>query len=154
MVLPVELGRDRVELLLPEAVLEHVPAGQDHEADQVREGRADAEQEERQPLAAEHPRRLYLSLEEVGGAQEPGDEGVGWTLEDLVRATELPEPPRVHDRDPAAHDQGFLLVASDVDEGDAEVRLHVLELELHGAPELGVQRPQPGARRGAGAGVR
>src|SRR5205085_6954086 len=53
---------------------------------------------------------------------------------------DLLDSPAVHDCDAIGHRQGFLLIVSHEYEGDAEARLQMLELNLHRAAKLGVQR--------------
>ena len=48
----------------------------------------------------------------------------------------------VHDRDPIAHRERFLLVVRHEDERDAEIPLEVLELHLDLLAELLIERPE------------
>jgi len=48
----------------------------------------------------------------------------------------------MHDADAVAHGEGLLLVMRDVEEGDVELALEALELELHLLSELQVQSPE------------
>ena len=63
-------------------------------------------------------------------------------LIDLPRCADLLKLAVVHDDDPIAHGQGFFLIMGHVDEGDAEVFLKRLELQLHLLAQLQIQRPQ------------
>ena len=62
---------------------------------------------------------------------KPATNGAGRALVDLGRAADLLEAAVVEDGDPVAHGQRLLLVMGDEDEGDADVALELLELDLH-----------------------
>ena len=79
---------------------------------------------------------------EVGDAEEARDECRPRLLVELRRAAELLDPARVHDRDPVRHRHRLLLVVRDVDEGNADVVLDRLQLELHLLAELQVEGSQ------------
>lgn len=81
----------------------------------------------------------HLGLDEVGGAEEVGDEGGPRVLVQLGGGSELLDPAAVHHRDRVGHGHGLLLVVGDVDEGDADLRLDALELQLHLASQLEVE---------------
>jgi hypothetical protein len=76
-------------------------------------------------LAAGNGRR-----HQVGDADEAGDEGRRRPVVDLLRGGDLFDPAAVHHRDPVAHRQCLLLVVGDIDEGDADVALNPLQLDL------------------------
>ncbi len=82
-----------------------------------------------------HPQR-------VGGADEVGHERGRGALVERARIGELLDPTAVHDRDPVRHRQRLLLVVGDVDEGRAGGLLDPLQLELHLAPQLQVERAE------------
>ena len=60
-------------------------------------------------------------------------------LVQLGRRPELLDVPTVHDRDPVRHRHRLLLVVRDVDEGDANVVLDRLQLQLHLLAQLEVE---------------
>jgi hypothetical protein len=57
-----------------------------------------------------------------------------------MRCADLHNPPFAHDCDAIAHRQRLFLIMRDKDEGDADRALQVLQLDLHLAPELLVER--------------
>ena len=61
---------------------------------------------------------------------------------DFFRCAELLKAPAAHDRDAVGHVDGLFLIVGDVDEGDAQLLLQALELKLHLAAELQIQRAQ------------
>ena len=63
-------------------------------------------------------------------------------LIDLPRCADLFKLAVVHDDNPVAHRQRFFLIVGHVDEGDAEVFLKRLELQLHLLAQLQIQRAQ------------
>ena len=73
---------------------------------------------------------------------KPATNSVCRMLVDLGRRAELLDPPVVEHRQPVAHGQRLVLVVRDVDEGDADLALDPLELDLHLLAELEVERPQ------------
>ncbi len=73
---------------------------------------------------------------------KPGDELAARVLVDLLWRPALGDAPIVHDRDPVRHRQRLLLVVGDVDEGDPDLALDLLELDLHLAPQLQVERAE------------
>ena len=80
--------------------------------------------------------------EQVGRADEAGDEGSRRALVDLGRRADLLDPPVVEDGDPVAHRERLLLVVRDVQEGDPDRLLDVLELDLHLLAQLQVERAE------------
>ena len=92
------------------------------------------------PPAASTPPRDDAPLDEIHHADEVRDEAVGRALVDFVRRVALEEPPVLQHRHAVGHDQRLLLVVRDHHEGDADLVLQALQLELHGAAELLVER--------------
>ncbi len=78
-------------------------------------------------------------VHQVGDAEEVGDERVGGLLVQILRRCGLFDPAPVDHRDPVAHRERFFLVVGHVDEGDADLRLQLLQLDLELAPQLGVE---------------
>ena len=72
----------------------------------------------------------------------PATKVVAGPLVDLDRDRDLLDDAAVHDRDPVGHRQRLLLVVGDVDEGDADLLLDPLQLELQALAELQVERPE------------
>src|SRR3954468_11894660 len=79
------------------------------------------------------------SVQQVGRADEASDEGGRGSLVDVRRGTDLLDPPGLEDGDPVRHGERLLLVVRDEDEGDADLALQLLELDLHLLAELEVQ---------------
>ena len=69
-----------------------------------------------------------------------------------VGAADLLDPALAHHRDPVAHRERLFLVVGDVDEGDPDLALDALELQLHGLAQLQVEGAQ-GLVEEQGAGV-
>src|SRR6185437_12682669 len=82
------------------------------------------------------------ALEHVGDADEPRHEISSRLLIYLDRGSELLDLAAVEDGEAVAHRQRLLLVVGDVDEGDPDLALDPLELELHLLAKLGVERAQ------------
>ena len=82
----------------------------------------------------------HLGFDEIGLADEVGDEAVGRSLVDFRRRSNLENVALRHDRDAVRHGEGFFLVVSHEDEGDAGLVLHALQLELHVLAELIIER--------------
>ena len=76
---------------------------------------------------------------EVGLADEPGDEHRGRAVVDLGGRADLLDAAGVHDRDPVAHRERLFLVVGHVDEGDPDLALDALQLELHDLAQLEVE---------------
>src|SRR5262244_897694 len=97
---------------------------------------------------------------QIGVADEAGHEDSSGRLVDVGRGTHLLEPAAAHHRDAIRHGQRLALIVGDVDGGDPDFALELLELELHAVAELLVERAQRlveeehgGARdKGAGQG--
>ena len=81
-------------------------------------------------------------VEQVRDAEEAGDERGPRLLVELARRAELLDPAAVHDHDPVGHGHGLFLVVRDVDEGDADLVLDALQLELHLLAQLEVERAE------------
>ena len=83
-----------------------------------------------------------VALEQVGDADETGDELAGGALVDLDRRPELLDAAVVDHHQAVAHRQRLLLVVGDEDERDADLALDPLELELHLLAQLEVERAE------------
>ena len=70
---------------------------------------------------------------------KPATKVVVGPLVDLLGAGDLLDPAAVHDRDPVGHRQRLLLVVGDVDEGDPDLALDPLQLELQALAQLQVE---------------
>src|SRR3954469_9563617 len=81
-----------------------------------------------------------VALEDVGHADEARDKRGGRALVDLGRCGDLLDAAAVEDREAVAHRQRLFLVVSHVDEGDPDLLLDALELDLHLLAELEVER--------------
>ncbi len=74
--------------------------------------------------------------------EEARDESGARQLVELLRRPELLDAPVVHDRHRVGHRHGLLLVVRHVQEGQADLGLDRLELELHLAAQLEVERAE------------
>ena len=80
--------------------------------------------------------------DQVGLAEEVGDERGHRVLVEVGRGAHLLDPAVVHDRDGVGHGHGLFLVVRHVDERDADLGLDALELELHLPAQLEVERAE------------
>ena len=93
--------------------------------------------------SAMSPRSAFTSRRvDVRYADEVGHEGRLRVLVDLGGRAHLLDDALAHDGDAVAHGERLFLVVGHVDEGDADVALQLLELELHGFAQLGVERAE------------
>ena len=83
--------------------------------------------------------QISVAGDEVRLSDEVGDEAVDGPLVHNVRGSHLLYGTEVEDHDPVGHGEGFALVMGNVDDGDAEPVVEVLQLDLHLLPELEVQ---------------
>ena len=83
-----------------------------------------------------------LRVEQVADAQEAGDERRVRPLVELGRRADLLDPALVHHGDPVGHRHRLFLVVRDVDEGDVDLGLDALQLQLHLLAQLQVERAQ------------
>src|SRR3954466_13981343 len=72
--------------------------------------------------------RFDWKLEQIGDADEAGDEVRARLVVDVVRGTDLDHPSRVHHRYAVAHRERLVLVMGDIYEGNAHLGLDPLEL--------------------------
>ena len=79
---------------------------------------------------------------DIGAADEARHERRGRPQIQLARRRQLLDAPLVEHRDAIGHRQGLTLVVGHVDEGDAELLLQALELDLHFLAQLEVERAQ------------
>ena len=93
-------------------------------------------------LLRPHGDRVAVPLDQVGDADEPGHERGPRPLVHLGGPADLLDPAAAEHRDAVAHRQRLFLVVRDVDERDAHLALHPLQLELHLLAELEVQRAE------------
>src|SRR5208282_4457728 len=82
------------------------------------------------------------TLEEVRFAHEGGDEAIGRAVVELGGSAKLLDAALVQHGDAVGHHQRLALVVRDVDEGDAELLVKALYLELHILAQLLVERTQ------------
>ncbi len=88
------------------------------------------------------PAAVHRRRHQVGDADEAGDEGGCGPLVDVLGDADLLDPAAVHHRDPVAHRQRLLLIVGDVDEGDPDLALDPLQLDLQPLAELQVERSE------------
>ena len=82
---------------------------------------------------------LHGAFEEIGSADEVGDEPRRRRLVDLARRPHLLDPSVLHDGDDVRDRERLFLVVRDVHGRDAERLLEPLELEAHLRAQLGVE---------------
>ena len=85
---------------------------------------------------------LHGAGEQVAHAEEPGHEWGHWPLVQALRVAELFVAAAVHDGDPIGHRHRLFLVVGHVDEGDPDLLLDPLELDLHLLAQLQIERPE------------
>ena len=73
---------------------------------------------------------------------KPATKVVVGPVVDLLGIADLLDPAAVHDRDPVGHRQRLLLVVGDVDEGDPDLALDPLQLDLQALAQLQVERAE------------
>ena len=83
-----------------------------------------------------------VAVEHVGGADEVGDEPVGRVLVDVAGPADLFDAAVVEHGEPVAQRERLVLVVGDDDEGDADLALNGLELDLHLLAQLEVERAE------------
>ena len=83
-----------------------------------------------------------MTLEEIGLAEERGDEGRLRVFVQFGRGSHLFELSVVHDGYPVGHRERLLLVVGHVEERDAEFLLYLFEFDLHVLAELPVEARQ------------
>ncbi len=81
-------------------------------------------------------------FEDVGDADEVGDEARGWLLVELVRRAGLHDAAGVHHGEAGRHRHRLLLVVGHYDEGEAELVLQAHHLESRALAQLAVERRQ------------
>src|SRR6185436_18218616 len=79
---------------------------------------------------------------QIAHADEVRDEGRPRPVVDVARRRQLDDPAAIHDRDQIGHREGFFLIVRHVDERDAHLAVHALQLELHLLAELEVERAE------------
>ena len=84
----------------------------------------------------------HVGADQVGLAEEVRHERRRGVLVELAGRAHLLDHAVVHHRDGVGHGHGLLLVVGDVHEGDADLGLDPLELDLHLPAQLEVQRAQ------------
>ncbi len=81
-------------------------------------------------------------VEQVRDAEEVRDVGGRRLLVDLAGRADLLDPALVHHREAVGHGERLFLVVRHVDEGDPDLLLQGLQLDLERLPELGVERAE------------
>ena len=109
----------------------------------------------RMPKVPSRPSTVWAAGtgQQVGRADEPGDELARRLLVDLARGADLLDAAGVEHGDAVGEGQRLLLVVRDEQEGDADVPLDRLELHLHLLAQLeveGAERLVEQQHRGAG----
>ena len=90
--------------------------------------------ESRAELARHH------SIENIALTDKVGDKSILRLIVDVLGRAYLLDPALVHDDDLVGHRECLFLVMRDIDEGDAQLVVHILELDLHLLAHLEVQR--------------
>ena len=86
------------------------------------------------------PGAVDFRRQQIGDADEVGDEGIGRLAVDLDRRCRLQDPAVAHDDDQVGHGHRLALVVGDDDGGDAEPLLQLAQFHLHGLTQFGVER--------------
>lgn len=116
------------------------PLGPDHNRAAVAAGAPLAVGQIEAELVALKPAiRRRTSPEDVGLAEEFGDEEGGGAFVEVFRAADLFDPSLVEDRDSIGEGQCLLLVVGDEDEGHAQLAVHAGDLLLQAVAQLFVQ---------------
>src|SRR5262245_6912778 len=82
---------------------------------------------------------VQRALDQIGVADEVGDEAAGRLPIEVGRRPLLRDRRVVHDDDLIGHRQSFLLVVSDVHDAEAELLLELADLAAYATAELGVE---------------
>ena len=80
-----------------------------------------------------------LTGKEIGLADEVGNEVGFGVIVEIVDGAELFDFTFIHQGDPIGHDERFLLIVGDKNEGDAEFCLQIFQFDLHVLAELGIE---------------
>ena len=80
--------------------------------------------------------------QDIALPDELGHEDVLGLVINIHRCADLLDDPFVHHHNGVAHGEGFFLVVGHIDEGDAQLLLHPLQLDLHPLAQLQIQGPQ------------
>ena len=91
------------------------------------------------PVRRQAQLRGHLALQRVDIADEVAHKGRGGVIVHLIGRTNLLDAALVEHRDAVGQGQGFLLVVGDINGGDAEIPLHLLQLIAQLHAELRVQ---------------
>ena len=82
------------------------------------------------------------SVDDIGFSDKIRHKATVWTVIDFHGRADLQDHAAAHDGDAVRHGHGLFLIVCDIDEGDAELSLQALELNLHLLAQLEVQRTQ------------
>jgi len=107
-----------------------------------RAGRGRLRELDPEPIGFEHRPRAVAddhALDQVGGAEESGDEAVRGTVVEVHRAPDLLDPALVQNGEAVGGGVRLLLVVGDIDRGEPGLPLEGLELGAHLPPELGIE---------------
>ena len=85
---------------------------------------------------------VHLAVKEVAHADEARDKGILGLGVDVTGGADLHDVAVLHDGDPVGDGEGFLLIVGDVDGGDAQTPLQLLDDGAHLHSQLGVQITQ------------
>src|SRR5262249_24797100 len=105
-------------------------------------GRGGALGGERDLLRPQRQPAAVAQREDVGNADEVGDEARAWPLVDLARRADLLDAAEIHDGEPPRHRHRLLLVVGHHDEGEAELLLQAHQLKARALAQLAVERRQ------------
>src|SRR4029077_15777350 len=127
--------------------MDHVAGAHAHVDDLRYRARLDRASRGRRLAFGHHPDLLgadhepdAVAGEHVGDADEAGDELRRRALVDLYRGADLLDLAAGPDRPAVAYGQPLVLVVGHVDEGDPDLLLYLLQLDLHLLAELEVER--------------
>ncbi len=84
----------------------------------------------------------HHAVEYIALSDEVRDKGIHRLIVNVLGSADLLGPSLTHDDDLVGHGQGLLLVVGDIDEGDPQLVVHILELKLHLLAHLQVKSAQ------------
>src|SRR5262249_2543233 len=79
------------------------------------------------------------SPDQIGGADEIGNEAIAWPIIDLLGSADLLDHAHIHHDHAVGDRQCFLLIVGDIDRGNAQLPLQLAQFEAHLGPQFGVE---------------
>ena len=82
------------------------------------------------------------AAEDIAFADEVSHESVAGFVINILRRTDVLNLSFGHNDDFVGHGQGFFLIVSDINKGNAQLFMHILQFKLHFLAHLQIQRAQ------------